>query len=100
MTRERTPVRMTGLVAIETTYHGPTDTLGSRIIARSDGDAIARRAYGYDHALDGPDNHAAAAAAYANERKSAGRWPEHWRLIGGATRSGYVFVIDAEEKGS
>ena len=47
--------------AITTTYHGPTDTRGSRIIA-SDGDGN-RASVPYDHSLDAEGNYDAAALA-------------------------------------
>lgn len=46
--------------AIQTKYHGPTNTRGSRLTAKCDaGQAWTH----YDHALTGQENHAAAAAA-------------------------------------
>lgn len=44
--------------AIQTKYHGPTNHSGARISARCD---AARIVVPYDHALDVPGNHRAAA---------------------------------------
>lgn len=86
-----TPVRMTHRIAIETHYLGPTDYRGSRIVARTvNGDRLT---LSYDHALDGPDNHAAAAAALAD--RCAPGWGAV-SLVGGAVKHGMVFVIDPE----
>lgn len=46
--------------AIQTKYHGPTNTRGSRIIAKCDGGSVM---VSYDHALNNDRNHAAAAQA-------------------------------------
>ena len=44
--------------AIQTVYHGPTDTRGSRIIASCDGGRIIM---GYQHELNSEGNHREAA---------------------------------------
>ena len=49
-------------LTITTTYSGPTDTRGSRIIAKGAGRQLS---VPYDYALDAVDNHAAAAQALA-----------------------------------
>lgn len=57
--------------AIETRYHGPTNTRGARISAS----AQAGRIYvSYDHALGIDENHAAAALAFAKRWGWAGEW--------------------------
>ena len=73
--------------AIETTYHGPTNTKGSRIIA-DDGDGN-RLTISYPHELSGEAVHRKAAEALRDKMGWSGR------LIGGATKRGYVFVFDA-----
>ena len=70
--------------AITTTYHGPTDTRGSRITA-SDGDGN-RITVPYDHALNGAGNHRAACLALCAKLG----W--HGELVGGHTRTGMVWV--------
>lgn len=71
--------------AIETKYHGPTNTRGSRISAKADPGTIY---VPYDHALDIAENHAAAAHAYAHKYG----WDKYSDYYGGGTREGYVFV--------
>lgn len=46
--------------AIQTKYHGPTDTKGSKITARAE---AGRVTVPYDHALNGQENHREAARA-------------------------------------
>ena len=70
--------------AIETTYHGPTDTRGSRITA-TDGDGN-RVSISYPHELSGEACHRHAA------RKLCAKLNWKGKLVGGATRRGYVFV--------
>jgi hypothetical protein len=71
--------------AIETRYHGPTNTKGGRISARSvDNPPMYRE---YDHGLHHSQRHAAVAKAYAEARK----WPGLY-VAGYTPGSGYVFV--------
>lgn len=77
--------------AIETKYHGPTNTKGSRISARCE----AKRIYvGYDHSLDIDDNHKAAAKAL----RDAMGWntDNYGKMYGGHTKDGmaWVFAFD------
>lgn len=65
--------------AIVTTYAGPTDTRGSRIIAKADAGRIV---VSYDHALSLQDNHRAAAEEYA--RRKWGYVAERHPLVTGA----------------
>jgi hypothetical protein len=77
--------------AIETKYHGPTDTKGSRIGAVS---ASGIKVYiDYPHELSGVNCHAKAAERLARQLE----WlmPEdrfEAEYMAGRTRSGYVFV--------
>ena len=73
--------------AITTTYKGPTDHRGARIIARADAGSIT---VPYDHALNAPENHTAAAEALAQKLKWDGVW------CGGGVKAGYVFVLVPE----
>lgn len=71
--------------AIETTYHGPTNTRGSRISARDcDGNKVS---IPYPHELSGEDVHRKAAEALRDKMGWEGR------LVGGATKRGYTFVF-------
>jgi hypothetical protein len=50
---------------IVTRYLGPTSTRGSRVVAthKRDAETTYRKVVEWDHALDGPENHRAAADA-------------------------------------
>lgn len=75
--------------AIVTRYYGPTNTKGSRIIARAE---AGWTAFPYDHALNSSDNHAAAARKLADKYEWRGNW------IGGAVPNGNGYVwIDASD---
>lgn len=70
--------------AITTEFFGPTNTRGSRIVARdSDNNRVS---IGYPHELSGSNAHAMAAIALCSKMN----W--HGTLVCGATKKGYVFV--------
>lgn len=71
--------------AIETKFLGATNFKGSRVKATAEAGSIT---LSWDHALNGPDNHIAAAKALVEKFG----WGGQWR--GGAIphTSGYVFV--------
>ena len=72
--------------AIETRYHGPTDTKDARITVRAD---AGRMTVPWDHRLDVAGNHCAAARALATRLGWSGRW------TGGSlpgAHGGYAFV--------
>lgn len=71
--------------AIKTTYKGPTNNKGSRIIA-SDEDKN-KITIPYPHELSGMDCHAKAAVALCLKMGWTGK------LIGGGLKEGYVFVF-------
>ena len=71
--------------AITTSYRGPTDTRGSRVVARCEAKRIAVE---WDDALDSASNHAAAALQLMADLG----WSERNSLVMGGTRDGYVFV--------
>lgn len=56
--------------AIQTKFIGPTNTLGSRIIARCDGGKVTMS---YDHALNSTQNHSAAAETLMRKMGWSGR---------------------------
>lgn len=71
--------------AITTKFYGPTNTRGSRIIARA---SSGRVTWEYDHALNTDQNHDRAAQKLANKFGWGGRW-----YSGGAPdHSGNVYV--------
>lgn len=71
--------------AITTSYRGPTDSRGSRVIARCEAKRIS---VSWDHALDAGANHAAVALQLMDQLG----WSERNDLVMGGTREGYVFV--------
>lgn len=94
MTAPRTRGRMSGMVAIETHYLGPTNYRGSRIVATIDGhltadDKPARVTIPYPHELNPDEAHLSAALALADRCT----WAGTVELLGGATKSGYTFVL-------
>jgi hypothetical protein len=71
--------------AIETKYHGPTDTRGARISATdSDGNRVS---IPYPYELSGEAVHRMAADRLCEKMGWSGQ------LAGGATKRGYVFVF-------
>jgi hypothetical protein len=75
--------------AITTTYYGPTNHRGSRIIAKCD---AGRRTYAWNYALDVPENHHAAAVAFATELD----WlADRFRIVSGSIDKGdrYAHVL-------
>jgi hypothetical protein len=74
--------------AIVTTFHGPTNTKGSRVSAQDmDGNRIT---ISWSHVLNGEAAHAEAALALCKKLD----W--HGRLVAGAIVRGYVFVFEME----
>jgi len=71
--------------AITTSFRGPTDSNGSRVIARCEAKRIS---VSWDHALDASANHAAAALKLMEQLG----WSERNDIVMGGTRDGYVFV--------
>ena len=82
---------MNAFQAIETKYHGATNTKGSRISATS---ASGIKTYiDYPHELSGVDCHAIAAEKLARKLEWLKPGEEfEGKYIAGGTRSGYVFV--------
>ena len=74
--------------SIETTYHGPTNTRGSRITAVT-GSGHHKLTIPYPHELSGEACHAAAAEALASKLG----WLNGRKLVSGETRKGYCFVL-------
>lgn len=85
--------------AITTKYLGPTNHRGGRIKAKFDGGSITLP---YDHALNAPDNHRAAAEALAQKdgkdwlRKGQGSFGTNGRVLHGGglpNGTGYAWVL-------
>jgi len=80
--------------AITTSFRGPSDKRGSRIVAKCE---ALRISVGCDDALDIPSNHAAAAL----QLMARLGWDERNDLVMGGTSAGYVFVqVDKVDKRS
>ena len=81
--------------SIESHYLGPTDTLGSRIVARASSNQWEtsrqlRKVVPYDYALNATDNHVAAMKALAIQLG----WLDKTGMgIVGSTRKGYCMVF-------
>ena len=76
--------------AIRTTYHGPTDTKGSRFTARANGGSIT---VSYDYSLAIDRNHVRAAEALALKLEWAKDSKDFRRLyVGGCFGDDYYFV--------
>jgi hypothetical protein len=72
--------------AIQTKFHGPTNTRGARVSARAYAGHVMIQ---WDYALGTYDNHKAAAVALARRYG----WPED--MVGGSLPgSGYAFVCN------
>jgi len=73
------------LQAIETKYHGPTNTRGARISATTA--SGVHKTFPYRHELNAEDNHTEACRLLTIHLA----WNDR-QWFGGATKSGYVFV--------
>lgn len=71
--------------AIETKFYGPTNSSGSRIVAKAWAGSVKVH---YNHALNADQNHLQAAKALADKMD----WRGLWIGGGGAKGSGYVFT--------
>lgn len=88
-------------ITIETAYHGPTDTRGSRISAtcKRDSDVIYRKSLNYQSELNGSENHLAAAEALMAIIDADTAYPgcEPFRIVargyGGRSDAGYQYII-------
>ncbi len=80
--------------AIHTTYKAPTDTRGSKIIAKCDAKKII---LSWDYDLGVEDNHRAAAEELV--RRLEWNTPNYGRLISGAlpNQGGYAHVMTGKE---
>jgi hypothetical protein len=81
--------------AIQTTFHGPTDTRGSRITATAGSNRVT---LSYDHALDADENHDAAALALCEKLG----WNQHHLMRGTLENArhqsiGNVYTFEAND---
>ena len=70
---------------IQTTYKGPTNSRGSRILAKT---PAGRISLSYSHDLNSDRNHSAAAEALARKLGWSGRWI----MVGCPSEDGYIFA--------
>ena len=82
--RDRITVTESGKVAIIATFHGPTNTAGSRITVRRADGGGKRITVTWDDALGQQENYAHAVTLYLEEMVWDGRW------VVGSTRTGAV----------
>ena len=75
---------------IQTEYRGPTDYIGTRIIARSDGQHLI---HPYDHSLNAAKNHLVAAKKFADRLEWGGEMVSGWLKPGF-----FVHVVPPEVK--
>ena len=81
------------MIAIETKYHGATNTKGSRYSASTcNGQKLTMST---DYSLDSDANHERVACALAGKMAWFGEGARKYRLVGGSTKSGMVFVFVA-----
>jgi hypothetical protein len=75
--------------AISTKYLGPSNVRGARVKATAEAGSVT---LSWDHRLNPPENHAAAAEALALKFGWTG--PRYGQLVGGALPgSGYAFIF-------
>jgi hypothetical protein len=74
--------------SIETRYHGPTNTRGARISATDCGDHVIYVSADMSE-KSGEDLHREAAVELCIKLG----WVDYDKLVGGATKAGYVFVF-------
>jgi len=78
---------------VETRFHGPTDTRGSRISVAFVGSRKGRKSYGYRHALNSTENHVAAAVEWLQQLSSQNGAPCYALMAKASTSEGYVFTF-------
>lgn len=86
---------------ITTTYAGPTNTKGSRIMAKS---WLKNKAFAWDHALNSEENHKVAAQALVDalnaDRVKNGHGDYQWVIIAAGSMpdgKGNAYIIDLQE---
>ena len=86
---------------ITTSYAGPTDTKGSRIMVKS---WLKNKAFGWDHALNSEENHKAAAQQLVDilnsDRVKKGHGDYQWVIIAAGAMpdgKGNAYIVDLIE---
>ena len=78
---------------VETRFHGPTDTRGSRISVAFVGSRKGRKSYSYRHALTATENHLAAAVEWLQQLSSQNGAPSYALVAKASTSKGFVFTF-------
>jgi hypothetical protein len=78
---------------LETRYHGPTNTQGSKISVAFVGSRKGRKAYSYRHALNATENHLAAAVQWMQQLSSLNGAPAYALVAKASIKEGYVFTF-------
>lgn len=78
---------------VETRYHKPTNTKGSKISVAFVGSRKGRKSYGYRHALNSTENHLAAAVEWLQQLSSQNGAPSYALVAKASTSKGFVFTF-------
>jgi len=78
---------------VETRYHGPTNTKGSRISVAFVGSRKGRKSCSYRHALTAAENHLAAAVQWMQQLSSLNGAPSYALVAKASTKEGFVFTF-------
>ena len=79
-------IQVSFMQAIETKFHGPTNTKGARISATTT--AGHKKYFGWDHSLNVEQNHIEACKAMLDHMG----WDFDQKMTGAPTEHGYVFA--------
>jgi len=78
---------------VETRYHGPTNTKGSRISVSFVGSRKGSKTYSYRHALNSEENHIAAAVEWLQQLSSQNGAPSYALVAKASAAKGYVLTF-------
>lgn len=78
---------------VETRFHGPTNTRGSRVSVAFVGSRKGRKSYGYQHALNSTENHLGAAVEWLQQLSSQNGAPAYALMAKASTKEGFVFTF-------
>ena len=78
---------------VETRYHGPTNTKGSKISVAFVGSRKGRKSYSYRHALNVTENHLSAAVEWLQQLSSQNGAPSYALMAKASTSKGFVFTF-------
>ena len=78
---------------VETRYHGPTNTKGSKISVAFVGSRKGRKSYSYRHALNVTENHLSAAVEWLQQLSNLNGAPSYALVAKASTKEGFVFTF-------